>query len=395
MRNKYFIYVIILICNFQVSAQNSVYYYYKKQKVFLTLEKSSVSLSMSNQFEKNHISNLSLKQYDVSFDKSISTQLQTKFANIEFTNTPTDISYFEYLNYLKSVSSVETVNPNFITSDGQKIGMSNYLYVKLKDNSNFAFMQSLATSKNVLIVKQDTTLPLWYILKCSKNTIENTLEIANLFFETGNFDSASPDFLSYENNDSLISNSTNTVNSTSNNNCANDTDFNQQWGLNNGFIDGISANSNNFNYDINACEAWTISQGTGIKVAVIDTGIDLNNLDLSPNLYPLSYDSETATSPSQIYASGVYRNHGTHVAGIIGAARNNEYQISGVAPQSNIISISNQLNRFAPNNISSLTDGINWAVQNDVDVINNSWQTFQNELLEEQLKTQLIMVEVV
>jgi len=217
MRNKYLIYVIILICNFQVNAQNSVYYYYKKQKVFLTLEKSSVSLSMSNQFEKNHISNLSLKQYDVSFDRSISTQLQTKFANIEFTNTPTDISYFEYLNYLKSVSTVETVNPNFITSDGQKIGMSNYFYVKLKDNSNFAFMQSLATSKNVLIVKQDTTLPLWYILKCSKNTIENTLEIANLFFETGNFDSASPDFLSYENNDYLISNSTATLNSTSNN----------------------------------------------------------------------------------------------------------------------------------------------------------------------------------
>ena len=72
MRNKYLIYVIILICNFQVIAQNSVYYYYKKQKVFLTLEKSSVSLSVSNQFEKNHISNLSLKQYDVSFDKSIS-----------------------------------------------------------------------------------------------------------------------------------------------------------------------------------------------------------------------------------------------------------------------------------------------------------------------------------
>lgn len=387
MKKNILIYLIILVCIFQVNAQNSVFYYYKQKKVFLTLDKNSVSLSMSNQFEKNHINNLSLRQYDVYLDKSISTQIQTKFANIEFTDTPTEISYFQNLNYLKSVSTVETVNPNFITSDGQKIGMSNYFYVKLKNNSDFALMQSLATSKNVMIVKQDTTLPLWYILKCSKNTIENTLEIANLFFETGYFDSASPDFLSSENDDSLISNSTDIVNSSLNNNCANDTDFNQQWGLNNGFIDGISANSNNFNYDINACEAWTISQGAGIKVAVIDTGIDLTNLDLSPNLYPLSYDSETGTSPSQLYASGIYRNHGTHVAGIIGAVRNNDYQISGVAPQSKIISISNNLTTSNPNYNLSLINGINWAIQNNVDVINNSWKSFfPSEFLEETIQ---------
>lgn len=245
-------------------------------------------------------------------------------------------------------------------------------------------MQSLATSKNVSIVKQDTTLPLWYILKCSKNTIENTLEIANLFFETGYFDSASPDFLTYENNDLLVSNSTNTTNSTSSNNCANDTDFNQQWGLNNGFVDGIAANSNNFNYDINACEAWTISQGAGINVAVIDTGIDLNNLDLSSNLHALSYDSETGSSPSQLLSS--YPPHGTHVAGVIGAVRNNEYQISGVAPQSKLISISNKLQRSAPNNISSLIDGINWAVTNGADVINNSWQCNQNPFMDDAIE---------
>lgn len=137
MKKNNLLYFIILICIFQVNAQNNLYYYYKQQKVFLTLDKNSVSLSMSNQFEKNHINNLSLRQYDVNLDKSLSNQIQTKFANIEFTNTPTEISYFEYINYLKSVSTVETVNPNFITSDGQKIGMSNYFYVKQKRKFKF------------------------------------------------------------------------------------------------------------------------------------------------------------------------------------------------------------------------------------------------------------------
>ena len=386
MKRKYFIYLITLISVFQIEAQNSIYYYYKMQKKFLTLDRNSLCLSMSNQFEKAHINNLSLLEYDVNIDNSNSNQVKTKYTHIIFNNTPTEINYYEGVNYLKTITTIETVNPNYITSDGQKIGMSNYFYVKLKNSSDYIFMQSLAQSKNIIIVNQDKTLPLWYTLKCTKNTIENTLDIANLFFETGHFDSSFPDFLSFENNDLLVSNTTNTLNNSSNNTCANDTDFSQQWGLNNGFVDGFTANSNNYNYDINACEAWNISQGAGVKVAILDVGVDLNNLDLNSNLYPLSYDSETGNSPSQIYSNGIFRNHGTHIAGIIGAVKNNEYQISGVAPQSKLVSISNQLDRTAPNNLSSLIDGINWAIENNVEVINNSWQTFQNQLIEETIE---------
>ncbi len=82
------------------------------------------------------------------------------------------------------------------------------------------------------------------------------------------------------------------------------------------------------------------------------------------------YDSETGTSPSVIYFPSL-APHATHVAGIIGAVKDNGKDIAGVAPDCKLMSISNPLN--IPDFASTLADGFNWAVQNGADVINNSW----------------------
>lgn len=64
--------------------------------------------------------------------------------------------------------------------------------------------------------------------------------------------------------------------------CANDTNFSALWGFN---------NTVNPNIDINACQAWTISEGQGVKVAVVDgSGIELTHNDLAANIYPVSYN---------------------------------------------------------------------------------------------------------
>ena len=99
----------------------------------------------------------------------------------------------------------------------------------------------------------------------------------------------------------------------------------------------------------------------------MDSGIDLNQIDLSSNISSLSYDTETGTSPSV-----VYRNHGTHCAGIAAAIKDNEIQIAGVAPEATIVSISNSLDTTA-NSIINSADGISWAYQHDADIISNSW----------------------
>ena len=143
--------------------------------------------------------------------------------------------------------------------------------------------------------------------------------------------------------------------------CTNDPDFSQLWGL---------SNSANPNIDINACDAWSISEGAGIKVAVLDSGIELTHIDLQANILPVSYDAETNSSPSRIYS-----DHGTHCAGIIAAVKNNNLQVVGIAPQCKLMSVSTNLPNSTENSRMRRANGINWAWQNGADVINNSWSS--------------------
>lgn len=127
----------------------------------------------------------------------------------------------------------------------------------------------------------------------------------------------------------------------------NDPSFNQQWGLHNTGQSGGTVDA-----DIDAPEAWDITTGgitaTGdsIVVAVVDGGFYLNHPDLKPNLfknrqeipnngvdddgngYIDDFDGWNAYNNNGNLSSG--DNHGTHVAGIIGAKGNNNAGVSGV-----------------------------------------------------------------
>ena len=118
-----------------------------------------------------------------------------KYAKVEFQNTPTDIDYYQKINLLNSNPKIIKAQPNFFNSQGVKIGMSDYFYVKLNNISDYPILQNLAIQKDVIIIGQNQFMPLWYTLKCKKSSIGSTLEIANQFQESGNFASAVPDFL--------------------------------------------------------------------------------------------------------------------------------------------------------------------------------------------------------
>jgi thermitase len=90
--------------------------------------------------------------------------------------------------------------------------------------------------------------------------------------------------------------------------------------------------------DLDAPEAWAVSQGTSVLVAVIDTGIDYTHPDLAAN-YAGGYDY--VSNDSDPFDD---HGHGTHVSGTIAAALNNltgnpaaEEGIAGVAPNARIL----------------------------------------------------------
>jgi hypothetical protein len=74
-------------------------------------------------------------------------------------------------------------------------------------------------------------------------------------------------------------------------------------------------------YTTNVESAWTLTHGTGIRVAVIDTGVDETNADLLPKL-----DKTEAIVGGVITTSAQDTNgHGTNVAGLVAASTNNGY----------------------------------------------------------------------
>ncbi|MDO4728654.1 MAG: S8 family serine peptidase, partial [Bacteroidota bacterium] len=257
--------------------------------------------------------------------------------------TPSSKTYENVVNQLKATNGVVSVGAFY--SRGQNvepIGTSHTFYVKLKNANDYPILEQFANSTNTKIVKEIPYVPLWYIVEVV-NSSQNAVSMSNQFYESNLFADVDPAFM---------------FNFRSN--CSNDPFFNSLWGLHN------SSNNNN---DINICDAWGITEGEGVKVAVLDTGIDLQHPDLSSNIAPISYDCQTDTSPSIIRGD----SHGTHVAGTIGAVKDNNLQVVGVAPKSKLVSISHSLSTIVSNISAHLASGIGWAVQNGVDIINNSW----------------------
>ena len=121
---------------------------------------------------------------------------------------------------------------------------------------------------------------------------------------------------------------------------------------------------------IDAEKVWGITTGDPIKVAIVDTGIDVKHPDLIDNLkggvstvgYTSSYNDDNG--------------HGTHVAGIA-AAIDNEIGVIGVGPQIDLYAVK-VLDRRGSGYLSDVIEGLDWAIQNKMEVVNMSLGTSSN-----------------
>lgn len=139
--------------------------------------------------------------------------------------------------------------------------------------------------------------------------------------------------------------------------------YNLQYHLHN---TGQTGGSNNI--DINAPEAWAITTGCNIRVAVIDDGVE-GHPDLNPRVVQgFSVNSGGGGAPANNAAS-----HGQQCAGII-AASHNTIGGRGVAPNALIVPV----NLAGVISAAELGTAINWAWRPDggnADVLSNSWST--------------------
>lgn len=132
----------------------------------------------------------------------------------------------------------------------------------------------------------------------------------------------------------------------------NDPDFHSQWGL----------QSNR----INAPAAWDKHvDASNVIVAVIDTGVDYNHPDLAGRVLRGDNLADKTSDPMDDHG------HGTHVAGIIGAAGNNGEGVAGVAWNCKILAIK-VLGKDGGGSTDTVALGIKEAVDRGAKVINLS-----------------------
>lgn len=118
---------------------------------------------------------------------------------------------------------------------------------------------------------------------------------------------------------------------------------------------------------VEAPRAWAYSQGRGTLVAVLDSGVDSNHVDLRHRIADQGWDF-LDNDPDPSDESG----HGTHVAGIIAASNNGE-GVVGVAPSAQLLPV--RVCDFGDCPASAIAEGIDYAVTKGADVINLSLGT--------------------
>lgn len=159
----------------------------------------------------------------------------------------------------------------------------------------------------------------------------------------------------------------------------NDTSYSQQW------------HYSQANVSINAPAAWDVATGTGIRVAVLDTGIT-SHADLNGNVIA-GYDfvsnatnardgngrdsnpadqGDWVATANECYSGSTASNsswHGTHVAGTIAAVTNNASGVAGVAYNAKIIPV--RVLAKCGGTLADIADAITWSSGGTVSGITN------------------------
>ncbi|MFT7619387.1 MAG: subtilisin family serine protease [Planctomycetota bacterium] len=142
----------------------------------------------------------------------------------------------------------------------------------------------------------------------------------------------------------------------------NDPLFGNQWHLSNTGQGGGALGA-----DIKATTAWDYATGSGVKIAVIDTGVETTHPDL--NLATFGYDPFLGAGVNH---GNDILGHGTRCAGVAAAIGNNNLQTCGIAYDAEVLAIS----LIDASGFGTPTDEAAcfvWAADQGADVITNSW----------------------
>ncbi len=257
----------------------------------------------------------------------------------------------------KSGAAVSNKSSNVTSDKATSAGIQSSEKLAGDDHTEFAVVET-----NNLMNKDDFT---------------NAMESAGL---DSNIDYIQPDYEMTASSDPLLS---------------------QEWGLNS--TSSQPDDETKTTVGANVSDAWSQSQGDGVIVAVLDSGIDTSHPDINNNIYVNSkeipgngidedgngyiddvsgwdfYNNDNSVNDEETYTD---QWHGTHVAGIIAAQKDNGIGVAGVAPNAKILPI--KIFEGGVAYTSAIINAIAYAECMGAKIINCSWGSrFNNQALED------------
>lgn len=332
------------------SNESVFFYYYFGEKIYLQERNDLLFIRFTDngsrkQFLSESVNGVSsLKLYDPDGDGRFASESSFNLLILESVSGKVSDDLVHEVNGRDDVVTASRL----LEYQGHLMASDNDFAVKIRQGISFHTLESLAKRYDCLIDQREWSGENVYYLIVPKTSSLNTIILSSLFYETGLFEFSSPDFYAFD----VL--------------CSNDAQYSNQWGLKN-----TGQYNNTSGKDINIEPAWNITEGSSdIVVAVLDDGVDLSHSDLATNLIT-GYDA--------IY-NGVGGDHvlnddghGTAVAGVIGAVKDNTIGIAGVAPGCKLMPVRMLDHSVYSFNYEAAIRGINWALANGADVINCSW----------------------
>jgi len=116
---------------------------------------------------------------------------------------------------------------------------------------------------------------------------------------------------------------------------------------------------------VQASSAWDVTTGSAsVAVAILDTGVDLSHPDLQGKVVASVNFSDSSTVND-------LNGHGTHLAGIVGAATNNSQGVAGLGYNTTVMNVK-VMGDNGTGGYSWVAQGVVWAADHGAKVVNMS-----------------------